>query len=214
MSDESPERRMRPRKSGLQDAMRAEKEAEALTEADLEQPSEPEVQMRAPMRDASRSVLREEDPRARAARRTQELLDHGQLPDEGPDEFYVDREEIPAGWDYEWKTRTVVNKEDPAYQVQLARSGWEPVPAGRHPHFMPKDSTSPLIERKGMILMERPLEITKRVKMRDQGRALNQVRQKEAQLAGAPDGQFERENKGNSLVKVGKSYEPMPIPND
>jgi hypothetical protein len=39
-----------------------------------------------------------------------------------------------------------------------------------------------------------------------------QVRAKEEQLAATPAGQFERANKDNSLVKVKKSYEAMPIP--
>lgn len=159
-----------------------------------------------------RAQMREDDPRARAERRTKEILSHGELPGEGPDEFFIDREAIPPGWDYEWKTYTVGNKEDPAYQVQLARGGWEPVPADRHPEFMPRGTKSPIIERRGMILMERPMEITKRVKMRDSKEARDLVRRKQEQLSAAPDGQFERDNKGSSLVKIGHSFEPMPVP--
>ena len=108
----------------------------------------------------------------------------------------------------------VLNQEDPSYQVHLARMGWEPVPAGRHPEMMPAGTTSKTIERKGMVLMERPSEITNESRMISLRRARGQVRAKEEQLAAAPAGQFERSNKDASLVKVKKSYEAMPIPEE
>jgi hypothetical protein len=70
----------------------------------------------------------------------------------------------------------------------------------------------PFIERKGMILMERPLEITQDARDNELRKARAQVRQKEAQLNSAEGGQFERTNKDQSLVKVRKSYESIPIP--
>jgi hypothetical protein len=167
----------------------------------------------APSRPEMRPVMREEDPRARAARRAAELRDHhnGDM-DDGVDEFYIDPADIPEGWSYEWKRRTVLGAEDPAYQVALARAGWEPVPTSRHPSYMPMGGDYPFIERKGMILMERPLEITEDARSAELRKARLQVRQKEAQLNSAEGGQFERTNKDQSLVKVRKSYEAMPIP--
>lgn len=159
-----------------------------------------------------RPEMREDDSRTRAAKRAAEVRQHnGDIP-EGTDEFYIDPSKIPAGWSYEWKTRTVIGKEDPAYQVALAQAGWEAVPASRHPEYMPKGYAGAEIERKGMVLMERPLELTQEAANRDLRRARMQVRQKEEQLSAAPQGQFERDNKGNTLAKVQKSYEPMPIP--
>jgi len=169
--------------------------------ADQEQPA---VEMRPKMR--------EEDPRARAARRAQELRDHRGTLDEGNDEFYIDPSSIPPGWDYEWKRKTVLGAEDPAYQVALARSGWEVVPASRHPEMMPDKGGYTAIERKGMVLMERPKEITDEMRSLELRKARQQVRAKEQQLNSAPDGQFERSNKNNSLVNVKKSYEAIPIP--
>lgn len=167
----------------------------------------------APSRPEMRPTMREEDPRARAARRAAELRDHhnGDM-DDGVDEFYIDPADIPEGWSYEWKRRTVLGAEDPAYQVALARAGWEPVPTSRHPSYMPMGGDYPFIERKGMILMERPLEITEDARSAELRKARLQVRQKEAQLNSAEGGQFERTNKDQSLVKVRKSYEAMPIP--
>ena len=163
------------------------------------------------------SSSREEDPRTRAARRAAELRDHLGSSDEGTDEFYIDPRIIPSGWSYEYKRHTTLGAEDPAYQVQIARAGWDPVPAHRHPELMPMGYTGNTILRKGMILMERPTEIVDEAKSRELRKARAQVRQKEQQLHGAPAGDnspFDATNKGNSLVKIKKSYEPMPIPKE
>ena len=167
------------------------------------------------MRPELRTAPREEDPRTRAARRAAELRDHGGVTGEGTDEFYIDPRDIPDGWEYEWKRRTVLGQEDSAYQVATARAGWDPVPASRHPSFMPMSGKHATIERKGMILMERPKEISDEARSNELRKARMQVRQKEQQLNAAPDGQFGRQKSdGSGLVKVSKSYEPIPIPKD
>lgn len=155
----------------------------------------------------------EESPRERAARKAAELRSHrnGEM-DDGTDEFFVEPGIIPDGWTYEWKTKTILGAEDPAHQVKLARDGWEHVPASRHPEMMPAGYKGVEITRKGMVLMERPSEITEEVRQLDLRRARLQVRAKEEQLSAAPAGHFERSNKGNELSKVKKGYEAMPIP--
>jgi hypothetical protein len=60
--------------------------------------------------------------------------------------------------------------------------------------------------------MERPAEISDEARAIELRKARNQVRQKEAQLNSAEGGQFERSNKDQSLVKVRKSYDSIPIP--
>lgn len=155
---------------------------------------------------------REEDPRARAARRALELREQASSDDDGVDKFYIDPKTIPDGWSYEWKTFAVLGKENPSYQVAMAHKGWESVPRSRHPHLMPHNYQGETIEREGMILMERPLEITQEAKARDLRTARSQVRGKEEQLGGAPSGTFERDNKGAPLVNVKKSFEHIPIP--
>lgn len=161
-----------------------------------------------------RSTMREEDPRTRAARRAAELRDHRGEFDDGLDEFYIDLTDIPSGWTYEWKRKLVLGAEDPAYQVALARSGWEAVPTSRHPSYMPDTGNYPIIERKGMVLMERPTEISDDARASELRKARLQVRQKESQLNSAEGGQFERSNKDQSLVKINRSYESIPIPKD
>lgn len=152
-----------------------------------------------------------DDPRARAAKRTAELRDHGSL-DEGEDKYRIDLAIIPDGWSYEWKTFTVLGKENPSYQVSLAHKGWEAVPRTRHPELMPANHRGETIEREGMILMERPLEITQEAQQREKRAAREQVRSKEQQLNGAPTGQFERDVHPQTKAKITKSYESIPIP--
>lgn len=156
----------------------------------------------------------EEDSRSRAARRAAALLeDLGDDMDEGNDKFYIDQRVVPPGWSYEWKTWSVLGKENPAYQTELARRGWEAVPTSRHPEMMPTIGEYATIDRDGMRLMERPLEITRRVMDNEKRKARVQVRAKEEQL-GAAIGGFDRDNKGDSLVRVKKSYEPMAVPKE
>jgi hypothetical protein len=159
-----------------------------------------------PERPPMRPEMREEDPRARAAARAAQIRDHIGGMDEGTDEFY--KPASPDGWTYEWKRHTIWNQEDPAYAVQLAREGWEAVPVSRHPEMMPGGWTGDVIERKGMRLMERPSEISEEIRRLDFRKAREQVRIKEAQLSGTPEGTMDR-------VKpvISKKFD-MPIPED
>jgi len=156
-----------------------------------------------------RETFREEDPRTRAARRAAELRDHLGTMDQGTDEFYIDPRIIPDGWSYEWKRYTTLGAQDPSYQVSIAQRGWAAVPARRHPELMPDKYEGMTIERKGMILMERPLEITEEVRQLEKRKAREQVGQKEAQLKGQPAGPnspFE----ANS--KISRSFETIAVP--
>ena len=90
------------------------------------------------MREEIRPEIRAEadDPRARAAKRAAELRGHVETFDDGVDKFAAPR--APDGWTYEWKRKTVMGWEDPAYMSNLMRTGWEPVPSSRHPELMAK----------------------------------------------------------------------------
>jgi hypothetical protein len=216
----APKKRGRPPKVKEALDQAAQSAAEAVNMHVLEQAFEPlAVAPAATHADAAptiradiRAPMREEDPRTRAARRAAELRDHLGDMDEGTDDFYINKDDIPPGWEYEWKRKLLLGAEDPAYQVALARAGWEPVPTARHPSYMPNNGDHPIIERKGMVLMERPSEISDEARAIELRKARNQVRQKEAQLNSAEGGQFERANKDQSLVNIRKSYDSIPIP--
>lgn len=164
-------------------------------------------------RDDMRASKREDDPRARAERRAAEIRQHLKGDNsEGADRFFVDPHIIPDGWSYEWKRKTIWGKEDPAHEVELARQGWEAVPATRHPQMMPKGNWQ-TIERDGMILMERPKVLTEDIHKDNLVKARRQVKAKEAQLNQAPDGTFERDDP-RVKPSIRKSFEAMPISDD
>ena len=164
-------------------------------------------------REDMRASKREEDPRARAERRAAEIRQHlkGDTSD-GADRFWVDPHIIPDGWSYEWKRKTIWGKEDPAHEVELARQGWEAVPATRHPQMMPKGNWQ-TIERDGMILMERPKVLTEDIHQDNLVKARRQVKAKDAQLNQAPEGTFDRDDP-RVKASIKKSFEAMPIENE
>ena len=95
-----------------------------------------------PVAKPSRPPLRDDDPRARARARAEELRNHGAMEDHGSDEFYIPPEIVPDGWHYEWKTHSILNQEQGTYLMQLMREGWTPVPSSRHPEMMHKGAGS------------------------------------------------------------------------
>jgi hypothetical protein len=79
--------------------------------------------------------------------------------------------------------------------------------------MMPENWAKGTIERKGMVLMERPSEISAEVRRMDLLRARQQVRVKEQQLASTPDGTMTRDD-SRVAPKINKSFEAIPIPKD
>ena len=171
---------------------------------------DPETVETVSIRQPMRAEMREPDPRSAAAKRAQEILENIGQADEGQDDFRTPK--APDGWTYEWKRNTLFNQEDPAYMTSLLRTGWEAVPAKRHPEMMPIGAMKS-IERKGMILMERPAEVTRKFEEADKRRARLQMRAKEEQLGSAPQGQFGRDH-AQAAPKINKSYAPLPVPKD
>jgi hypothetical protein len=78
---------------------------------------------------------------------------------------------------------------------------------------MPSQGSYHQIERKGMVLMERPTVITEEAREIELKKARGQVRAKEQQLTNAPDGQFER-NHPQARPNIKKGFEPIPVPKD
>ena len=166
----------------------------------------------APERAPMRPPMRADDSRSAAAKRAAEIMGHIEnVSMEGVDNFAAPKP--PDGWTYEWKRHTIYNQEDPAYQVKLAQTGWEPVPLSRHPETMPSNAKSATIERDGQILMMRPKEVTEHFQKLDKQRARDLVRFKEQQLAGTPDGTLTRDDP-RVKPKIKKGYSPLDIPTE
>jgi hypothetical protein len=152
-----------------------------------------------------------EDHLARARARIAEMRAlHGD-DDSGPGEVFVDKwfAQAPPGWTYEWKTHSVFNKEYPQYYSGLLRTGWSPVPAARHRDLIYPGYTGETIINDGLILMERPKELTDRVRRRDLGKAVDQVRNSEAKLVEAPAGTAPRNTHPHSRVTLASHVGPV-----
>jgi hypothetical protein len=166
------------------------------------------------MRAEPRPAMREESSRDRAARRAAEIMGH--LPDENEAVDPYDVSELqPDGYAYQWKVKTVLGQELPQRQLQQAKTGWEAVPAGRHPELMPHGWKGSAIEREGLILMERPTVIEEEMQRRERKEARDLVRGNAEKLSGVPEGQFARvDGKGRPTAKLSKTYSPVDIPSD
>ena len=182
---------------------KAKAEAQPVVEAVAVEPIVDRPPMRPPMR--------EEDPRAAAARRAAEIRSN-QVDDDGVDEFKLPR--APDGWTYEWKTKSVMGAINHAHLTELRRQGWEEVPTSRHPEEMPLGGHDPVIERKGMILMQRPTVIVEEARAIQIAKARNQVRFKEEQLSGTPEGGLGHRNHDQVKPRISKGYEPLAVPKD
>lgn len=100
------------------------------------------------------------------------------------DRFSVPAGMIPPGQSWEWKRATTFGKGDAAYDAFLYDQGWLPVEQSRYPNFP--------MQRDGMILMERPIELTREARAEERAAARDAVIQKERQLFEAGEGEFAR----------------------
>lgn len=101
------------------------------------------------------------------------------------DEFEFSPSEIPEGMDYQWIRVTVHGSPEESEYHLMYENGWRAVPWERHSNrfakseFMGKGS----IIRRGQLLVERPIHLSKQAREEDQRRANEQIQ-----------GQFKRFN--------------------
>lgn len=172
---------------------------------------------RPPLREHEhRAEMHPEDPRELARIRAAKILENlGDL-DEATDEFHFDLSLKPEGWSWEWKRYTVLNEIQHSHINGLRRTGWEFVDARKYPSLVPIGWAESLVLRRGMVLMERPKEITLMMEARDKRLAKNQMDIKAAQIEGI-DPNFTKSNRGDPIgahgvVGAKKSYSPMAVP--
>ena len=183
------------------------KVAEEAFEAAFDEPAPGLIE-----RPAMRPAMREEDPRAAAARRAAEIRANQNPDDDGVDEFKLPP--APDGWTYEWKTKAVLGQVNHAHLTELKRQGWDEVPTERHPEEMPIGGAHPVIERKGMILMQRPTVIVEESRQMQLIKARSQVKFKEEQLSGTPEGGLGHRDHAQVKPKISKGYSPIQVPKD
>lgn len=110
--------------------------------------------------------------------------------------FHIPEEEIPEGLSYEWKRWSVSGQHDPFYIASMREQGWEPVPPKRHPNWVPPGYNEPSIIKDGMILMDRPMELTLDAKKEIRQLSRQQVREAEQRLGMTPKGELTRDFDG------------------
>lgn len=152
---------------------------------------------------------RKEDVALRAAARSGPVRERKRKGGQLLDRFRVDN--IPPDTSYEWKRVTVAGKNDPSYDVMMREQGWEPVDSGRHPELVAEGHTGAII-RDGLMLMERPIELTREAQAEDRAAAREAVSAKKQQLGETPTGTLPRDHpSARKVTGVNTTYESLPI---
>lgn len=126
------------------------------------------------------------------------------------DRFFVPQNIIPDGWSYEWKSETIAGAENTAHMMHCAENGWTPVMAEAHPGlFMPNDYKGP-IRRDGMILCERPIELTQEARQEESEAARQLTRAQKEQLGLAMPEGFTNTHKA-IRPRINQEYEPADV---
>lgn len=150
-----------------------------------------------------------EDIARRAAARSGPVRERKRKGGQLLDKFRVDN--IPPGTSYEWKRVTVAGKNDPSYDVMMREQGWEPVDSERHPELVAEGHKGAII-RDGLMLMERPIELTREAQAEDRAAARDAVSVKKQQLGETPTGTLTRDHPSvHKIAGVNTSYEALPI---
>jgi hypothetical protein len=126
------------------------------------------------------------------------------------DRFHIPTHLVPDGWSYEWKRESLYGQEDTAHMMHMAENGWRPVMASAHPGLFMPEGYEGAIRRDGMVLCERPIELTEEAQAEElaAARALQQAQKEQLGLA-LPEG-F---NNKHSAVKprVNQQYLPADV---
>lgn len=115
---------------------------------------------------------------------------------ENQDAFYFPLDQVPEGSSYEWKRYSVHGQHDPFYLAKMRQQGWEPVIASKHPDVVPPGYAEQYIVKDGMILMERPAELTEEARSEMRTMARQQVREAEQRLGLTPKDTMTRDHAG------------------
>jgi hypothetical protein len=114
------------------------------------------------------------------------------------DPFAVNLENIPDDVSLNWKRVSNKGEEDPFYLSRMREQGWEPVDPREHPDWvpLPPGYDKPTIEKGGLILMERPKELTDEATAENKKLASRQVREAEQRLGMTQKGEMTRDHDG------------------
>lgn len=136
--------------------------------------------------------------------------------EEESDMLHIPKEIIPDGMRYNWKTISVLGQQQSRRFGRYQATGWEPVPASRHPGLFTPKGYEGEIEYDGLVLMEKPEEMCRQTEAREFRKAREQVQAKETQLRGGDVGTTLDSRHKSALAsnKISRNYERIDIPND
>jgi hypothetical protein len=145
---------------------------------------------------------------ARAEARIRQLRGNPELSGLDRDKYWAPPP--PAGFDYQWRLKAVLGKDEIDQIRQDELNGWEAVPLSRHPELMPRDWKGNTIEVGGLVLMERPLIFTEEAREAEKRAAREAVYTKEAQM---------REGRASDLGprqvnRFSKTRAPIDVPDE
>jgi hypothetical protein len=134
--------------------------------------------------------------------------------EEESDMLHIPPEIIPDGMRYNWKTISILGQQQTRRFGRFQATGWEPVPASRHPGLFTPKGYEGEIEYDGLVLMEKPEELCRQTEAREYRKARQQVQAKEQQLRGGDVGTTldSRHKSALQSNKINKSYEKIDIP--
>lgn len=134
--------------------------------------------------------------------------------EEESDMLFIPPELVPDGMRYNWKTFSVLGQPQSRRFGRYQTTGWEPVPATRHPGLFTPKGFEGYIEYDGLVLMEKPEELCRITEAREFQKARAQVNAKEQQLRGGDVGTTLDGRHKSALAsnKINKTYERIDIP--
>ncbi len=144
--------------------------------------------------------------------------------EEGVDRLHISpelRARLPQDLDFLWGTEEIYGQPQTQHQGKLHRGGWTPLHGNDlggalDGVFTPRGSKE-LIRQGGLVLMCRPLELSKKAKRQDNRRAMEQVAIKEqAWKSGELDRVTLDPQHPTTLAqnKIGRSIEQVRVPTD
>lgn len=126
------------------------------------------------------------------------------------DRFYIPPHIVPYGWTYEWKRESLFGQEDTAHLIHMQENGWRPVMAETHPGYFMPEGYKGAIRRDGLIMMERPAELTEEARNEERAAAKYLMEAQKEQLGLQLPKGFSGEHKGVQ-PRVRTSYEPADV---
>lgn len=122
------------------------------------------------------------------------------------DDFWVDLSKKPDDQDWNWKRFETYGQPDRQNVVAMGENGWEPVDA-----TIFEDGRSGPLENKGLVLCERPKELSEEARREENAKAAAQLRNKEAIFGQSLAPSDPRDASPRTRPSIQRAYAPMEV---